>query len=198
MNLWDRQPNERNLWYARFVQFRDMGPDRSLLELCNRWRDTRGRKRSRCTAMSWRRACDRGNWVARAESWDEAERARLAELRLQEEGVERKKWAARREALREQEHTVGLELLKKAQQMLMFPLATTVSEDGTTVIQPGRWSFATAANVIATADKLLRLAADMETDHTRVTLDDVLAGLPIELRDGVRNALAGAISPQRD
>ena len=198
MNPWDRQPDERNLWYARFVQFRDMGPDRTLVEAVNRWRDKKGRSRTTNAPTSWRRACDREHWVARAESWDEAERARLAELRLQEEGVERKKWAARRESLREREHTVGLELLQKAQQMLMFPLATTVSEDGTTVIHPGRWSFATAANVIATADKLLRLAADMETDHTRVTLDDVLAGLPTELRDGVRSALAGAVSPKRD
>ena len=198
MNVWDRLPDEPNMWYARFLRYRDLGPDRSLLGTYNGWRSERGRKNATGCPPRWHFWFERCGWAPRAESWDEAERARLAELRLQEEGVERKKWAERREALREREHTVGLELLQKAQQMLMFPLATTVNEDGTMIIQPGRWSFATAANVIATADKLLRLAADMETDHTRVTLDDVLAGLPTELRDGVRSALAGAVSPKRD
>lgn len=80
----------------------------------------------------------------------------------------------RREELREQEWKYAQELLNKAKQMLVFPLATTVrstQEDGKTIVteyHPARWSLADVGRMLETASKLARLAMGEETERVGV------------------------------
>lgn len=60
--------------------------------------------------------------------------------------------------------------------MLQFPITTTKTEqtqnNGQTIIQntfnPARWDFSTAAKIIETADRLQRLALELETSRAVV------------------------------
>jgi len=92
---WERQKGEKNLWFDRFTRFRLMGPDRSLLAIYNEWQDTKGRKRTRTPATSWRKACDKWQWRKRAEAWDKFERQR-GEAEYEAERLE---WRGKRRKL---------------------------------------------------------------------------------------------------
>ncbi len=78
-NPWDRQRDEDGelepgRWYHRFTMFRALGHDRSLLRVCNQWRQDKDRKVSTSTPLSWTRASRQWRWLERAESWDEHRR----------------------------------------------------------------------------------------------------------------------------
>ncbi len=87
---WDRQRDddgelESIMWYTRFrTYFLSQGPDRSLLEAINLWRDEKGRKRTSNVAGAWRRNTDAWRWRDRASAWD-AEQMRKAAERQEEE-----------------------------------------------------------------------------------------------------------------
>lgn len=96
MSAWDRQRDESgnlegSLWYGRFTDFRLMGPDRSLLEIVNRWRDTKGNERQYSTPGAWSRNAEKWRWRKRAEAWDaELRRQRIkAEEKARIEMIER-------------------------------------------------------------------------------------------------------------
>ncbi len=78
-NPWDRQRDENGelepgRWYHRFTMFRALGHDRSLLRVCNQWRQDKDRKVSTSTPLSWTRASRQWRWLERAEAWDEHRR----------------------------------------------------------------------------------------------------------------------------
>lgn len=163
---WERRPEEPNKWYDRFERFKLIGPARSLFAAYAADRARRGRETPARTGvpLSWRYAADHWEWKVRAEAWDEAQR--------QEQSTE---WRRRRDELREQEWKMSQDLLDKARQMLVFPLAKTTrsqQDEGMTVItevHPTRWGLADVGRLSEVASKLARLALGEETEHVGVT-----------------------------
>lgn len=68
---------------------------------------------------------------------------------------------------------IGERLLEKAEQMLDAPLyRDEIEEDGMTITRiPVKWGHADVARYIELADKAIRLAAEMDTARTRLTVD---------------------------
>lgn len=171
---WERRPEEPNKWFDRFERFKLLGSARSLFAAYTADRARRGRETSARTGvpLSWRYAADHWEWKDRAEAWDEAQR--------QEQSTE---WRRRRDELREQEWKMSQDLLDKARQMLVFPLAKTTrsqQDEGMTMItevHPTRWSIADAGRLSEAASKLGRLALGEETERVGLTahLIDVTA-----------------------
>lgn len=125
--------------------------------------------------QSWRLASEKWQWQQRAEAFDEHERAQqVAE------------WQRRRDELREHEWKFSQELLDKARQMLVFPLAKTVrsTQDGgqtiVTEVYPAQWKLADTARILEAASKLARLAVGEETERigihndVQITADDLV------------------------
>ena len=180
------------MWYSRFEAFRLLGPGRSLLETVNQWRDSKGQKRTNNAPATWRRAHTQWHWKARAEAWDLDELAKRRAL-----------WEKRAEERRDAEWRTASRLQERADQMLMFPVARTVtntSPDGLTqtVIEPTEWKPTDVVRYAETASKLGRLAAGLETDRIGLSLNDVLRALPEDFRAAVRAALAGEVSGEPD
>ena len=175
---WDRLPGERNLWYSRFEEYRLMGPNRSMLEVCNRSRDIKGKNRSVNTSQSFVNAAKKYKWTERAEAWDEEQRR-----------LDREEWEKRRQAQRVEEWEIASKLTEKAKAMLEFPLAKVEADgqDGPTIIKPARWNMADSARMVETASKLARLSAGMETDVTGLEVRyDATALTDDELADIIR------------
>lgn len=113
----------------------------------------------------------RWHWLERIKVWndDEASRKRLAE---EEAGrAHAALWQARQQEHRENEFRVGQALLKKAEQMLAFPLAevTTKDKGKTTIVKPTNWSHRDAARMTDVGSELIRKATNMPTqkiEHT--------------------------------
>lgn len=158
LHQWDRQPKEPALWYDRFTQFCQMGSGRALLEIVNRDRDRKGTRRRTSIPGAWTRASDRWQWRSRAEAYDQEQR------RLDAETL-----ASARDELRQVERALAARLRERAQTMLDWPLAETLTADGLTVLKPARWSKADVARYLELSDKLDRLALGMETTKTDVT-----------------------------
>ncbi len=179
---WERRPGEPQRWFDRFDRFRLMGVQRSIHSVYVQERASTGASnvnRRGGVPHSWRHAALRWKWIPRAEAWDEAQR------------LERNaQWEQRQAELREAEWAKAQTLIVKAEQMLQFPLATTTreersGEDGrlltTVTVLPARWSMADAARLIETASRLARLAAQMETDRSRVDLENMTDAQIVEL-----------------
>lgn len=168
MTAWSRMDGEPMLWWSRFEQFRLMGPDRSLAELANRWRDAKGRPRLRTPARAWVKACDTWHWRERAEAWD----AYIIQIQSAEaEAEELAKWAKRRKEWREIENELGQQLAAKARQMLAVGVVqrTTVDLNGNPVtIEPTDWKLSDIPNMAKVASMLARLATGMATESRDV------------------------------
>jgi len=179
---WERQRDstgrlEPNRWFDRFTLFRLMGPNRSLTELCNRWRTEKGRKRRGYPLWNWRDKAKEWDWRGRAEAWDEHNRQEMEA-----------EWVARRQETREQEWASSKQLLDRIEQMLVYPLSeATQSEDGmTTIIKPVRWSQHDVARFMEVASKLRRLATGMETERGSIEFPDGMPGVVIYIPDNKR------------
>jgi hypothetical protein len=170
LNPYERQPYDTPAAWAYFQLYLEQDPPRSINEAYRVWLARKGRKLARKIGApgSWRNLstgkAPSGNplpgaltWAERAAAWDD----HLAAL-------ERNKWVERRLALKEKEWDIGEKLLEKAEQMLMFPMAITASEDGQTVIMPTKWTMRDIPAVAQAASKIARLAADMATENLSV------------------------------
>jgi len=176
--IWERRDDESNKWFDRFQTYLLLGPSRSLYAAYTAWRERSGAKSARKRAglpQSWRLAAEKWQWQPRAEQFDEHERAQqVAE------------WQRRRDELREHEWKFSQELLDKARQMLVFPLAKTVrsTQDGgqtvVTEVYPAQWKLADTARMLEAASKLARLAVGEDTERIGVhgdvelTADDLV------------------------
>lgn len=182
--IWERIPGRRHPYqqgesraaYHAFLHYRDLGPSRSIVAAYNDHRTRcRGREGSvkrasgRWTAwsMDWR-------WTERAEAWDRhLDLVRRAEIEAEERRIAALV-AEKRKGLPEREIALAEALIRKAEEMLRFPLAqvTRQSEGGreVTIIEPARWSFAALARIVDVADRLMRLATGLETDRHRVDM----------------------------
>lgn len=115
-------------------------------------------------------------WQARVAAYD-------AQVQAREREAYEARWAARREAEREETWQLAQELRAKAKKMLEFPLMdveqVTARRQGPagvqhvdmTVIKPARWGFRDVATMAETAAKLARISAELPTD--RVAIEDL-------------------------
>ncbi len=76
--VWTRQADETEQWYARFLAYRDLGRERTVYQAyhaCS-WREgLRGIR----PGTGWYRAAERWRWEARAASWDKWRNAQKAD-----------------------------------------------------------------------------------------------------------------------
>lgn len=186
LSMAERMAGEPNAWFDRFQIFLMLGPSRSVYAAYLAWREREGRGAAREGARkraglqrsrvglpkSWVDAAARWEWVKRAEQFDEHERQENLAA-----------WVKRRDELREQEWKFSQELLDKARQMLVFPLAKTTRSqqvgDQTIVteVYPARWNSGDVARYLEAASKLGRLALGEETERVKheveVSSDDL-------------------------
>lgn len=166
-----RLDTESEAWHLRFMRFCRLGPTRTLLGFFNIERAEKGLKGAREISGAFERRVTQFDWIARAQAYDRY-------INRREQG----EWEQRRKSFRERELGIAQALIKKAEQMLQFPLAVTnqetTQEGGKTVVHttilPARWTFSDASRIIDTADKLMRLALEMETEHQAI--DATIAG----------------------
>lgn len=190
---------------AAFTDYVSLGDGRSLERLLERYQSVSG---------TWptRRLNTLKQWSA-AHNWQ----VRIAALIEQQEAEAAEHWARVREEHRNRMLLTGQALLGRADEMLRWPIATrtvTQGENGEQIVTltPARWSFSDAARMVEVADKLVRLAAEMDLDRIKVTVEDVRRaakqiGVPEEdlarLADAMARgedivALAEAIANGRD
>jgi phosphoribosylformimino-5-aminoimidazole carboxamide ribonucleotide (ProFAR) isomerase len=146
--IWSQQSGEPDIWYSRFQQYMLMPGKRSLLALCNDQRDKKGAKKINSISGAWTDAYNKFEWKKRSQAWDAHKR---------EEDMIR--WEERRKEWKEKQWTTAEQLLEKTQQMLQYPLVTSVSQDGKTIINPAKWSFRDAAAFMETASNLVQSAS---------------------------------------
>lgn len=95
--------------------------------------------------------------------------ARKAELEEQE------RWAQERAAHRNRMVMVGKGLLTRAEEMLRWPIAEREvdTETGKVTLAPARWTMGDVPRFSEAADKIMRLALEMETDRATLTIEDI-------------------------
>lgn len=170
---WERQPYESQATFAHFQFYISQDPPRSVNYAYVLHRQSRGiledTRKNKTAPGSWRRISQgkyarTGEKIPGALTW--SERALAFDEYVAEQ--ERQKWVKRRLELREKEWDVGSNLLEKAREMLLFPVATTALDGENTLIIPANWSMRDIPSVSAAGSKLARLAADLETDKIEV------------------------------
>lgn len=178
IQAWERQPGETEIWYNRFMRFCRMGYTRGILSVYNAERAERGRKEQPRVSGGYSEKVKLYDWKTRVMAWD-----RYIERR------DKAAWEKKRIAYRKRGSELADLLIKKAEQMLQFPLARTeqeTSQEGgktivKNVIEPMRWTMSDASRFLDVADRLKRLALEMET--ARTTTDILLAETINEVRD---------------
>lgn len=128
---WDRMPRESARAYDAAWQYFRMGAaGRSQSAVA-------GKLRKRLSQMQ--RWSTRWSWVSRAAAYDD----HLASIELlaieKKTSEEAAKWAQRRADHRENKYRRGEKLENTADQMLKFPLASSTTLDGKTIVRPTRW-----------------------------------------------------------
>lgn len=159
---WERQPDETDAAWRAFVVYRDLGPDRTLLEA---YKQRYGKETATSPAghvTAWATA---HRWVDRTRSYD-------AYIERQARAEHEEIWLTRARVHAEDTWRRAQDLHERAQEMLAWPLSrTTYSEDGKTItIEPTKWSMGDAVRMIKIADELERLSLGQPTEHSAVTL----------------------------
>lgn len=145
---WDRQPKEPNRWHARFTAYRLLGSARTIEEVYRVEREAKGREGKRPGHL-WYLQSKAWQWKERAEAWDKWEAARVEA-----------EWEERRKEQRERDWQLGKKLQEKARKALKVTKLN--SKD--------------IAPMAQTGSKMARMAAEMETEHERLDLNDNLSG----------------------
>lgn len=136
MQPWQQQPNEPDLWFARFHEFLLSGSGRSLLATYNA--SAKKPEKARTIPSSWREAAKKWNWESRAIAFDNHQQSEDLEV-----------WQRRRREIREKQWAIAEKLLNKAQEMLEVPLSDQ------------RWTAIAPARFAQTAIDLARQAAEL-------------------------------------
>ena len=146
---WARLPGERQLWYRRFMRYRDLGTSRSVAATWRSEQEEREAKgikgRGKRPSRHWYHHATVDLWESRAEQFDAAESARIET-----------QWRERRSALREQEFTMAERLLQRGKEILE---ALTDSAS---------WSLSDAIRAIDLGSKIGRLASQLSTELVEV------------------------------
>lgn len=166
---WDQLPLEPDRAYREFLKYRNTGPERSYQFVTTTIRLYAG---AFC-------------WLERAKAWDRAilvEDEREAKARL-------KDWA-------EKEIVTAHKLLKKAEEMLAWPLSKKEEHNfvemidpvtgqrekvpQTTTIHPTKWTLRDVATMVETASKLMRLGLGEPLQTVQVNWRDEALKLGID------------------
>jgi len=162
-SAWDQQPDESLKAFTAFKLYLEGGDKRSTRAVA--------RKLRKSIALTNRWSA-RHRWQERLRAWtahlQEVEAAAL-EKKAREEAAE---WAKREQEFRQRRWNLGAALLGKADAMLQFPVATTKTADGRTIVQPGDWNFGHAARLAEVGDKLSALATGQPTESAEVSGKD--------------------------
>lgn len=158
---WDQQLRESARAYSGFRLYLDQGHERSHSKVAA----ALGVHRS--LVSRW---AQRWLWTERVKAWEDHMREveEAAYMKAAEEKAAQ--WAERRQAIRDKEWELGQKLITRAEQMLGFPLVTTKIQDGATTVAPAKWMAQDIPRFLELADKLIRLAAEMESDTQKVEL----------------------------
>jgi hypothetical protein len=196
-NPWDKLPDESEAAWRAFCHYRDTGPVERKLVRTYRFVYNQPKAKS-ATGFVLKWAKD-NKWKERAEAWDNrlhAVKQASVERTVEAEAAD---WARRREQVRDEAWANADKLVKKAVEMLTFPLATvereTAREEGPdgeiivhkTIVNPAGWKMRDAPVMLKIAEDLRRLAAGMETEITRAELKVEVEGYLNELRAGGEN-----------
>lgn len=182
---WDRQPKESEPAWAAFQLYRDQRLGRSHQAVA--------RQCSKSISII-RRWSARWSWVERAGRWDSYQdgiHLAAATKAVEDAAIN---WAAEREIQRGRELETGRALIARALLMLETPLyrreVTTNDGHTTNVFIPAGWRMSDAPKLADIGAKLVRLAAEMDTDRIGVTHRQELeaeaerlsadSGMPIE------------------
>jgi hypothetical protein len=175
---WQRRRKETDASYMAFMLFLslpimdrmlknaydlDGGPESGLSPNFGTWRNWSSR-------FHWmERALDYERWRNEVHMIDQANKA----------DEENRRWAEIREKERDNTLDIGRALIEKAKAMLAFPLAevervTQVDADGRArevqIFKPGAWRFGDVARMVDVGTKLVRLAAEMDTERHTVDM----------------------------
>lgn len=175
----DHIPGESMRAYDAYVNYRDMGPERSLAAV--------GQKVGKSTTQMSRWS-SRYRWLERVALHEEyldqlrmSTAARIAERNAEE-------LAREREQERRRKLDDGKRLAEVARQMLAFPLATrrveVTDENGVatvTIVEPSKWRLADAARLQEVAAKEIAMALDEPTERVAVELRHEAEALAAEL-----------------
>jgi hypothetical protein len=69
MKLWDKQPDESDAAYSRFLTYRNLGPARSIESAFAIQTESKEIKRDQVSSQ-WRRDSVSYQWVERSQAWD--------------------------------------------------------------------------------------------------------------------------------
>lgn len=171
-----RQRGETRKANAALVDYAGLGVRRSFERLIYHYTEgilANAPTKSLATLKYWSLKYD---WQLRVARFDDLQAAtKAAEL-----VVIRDEW---RDAMRAAAH----KLLQRVEDMLEWPLATRQVEDRETgqivIVQPSRWTLATAARLLETADRTFRLATDMAAAEDELDRENVIIYLPDNERD---------------
>ena len=171
--LYLQQSRETSVAYAAFKIYLELGDERSLPQVA-------GKCRKNVSLINrWSRTW---NWVNRVIAWKRFQQRELDKATRKVAEAKAHEWAQREQTLRESEWQMAEQLMEKVNQMLKMPIVrqskTTeeVSADGktiiqhTTIVEPVKFDFGTAAGLVAQVSKLRRLATGIETDKTETVL----------------------------
>lgn len=180
--LWEIQPAETTKAYQAFRVYRDLGPSRTqakaadILDMQVNARHAKSSPSNALAALS-----SKYRWVERVRAYDAYLETML--LGAQESALRdaSRSWVARQSEIREREYALAMGLAEKVQEMLAYPVRRitrrTESKDGKrvylTIIEPARWDWKSAADILARIGYQARLAADMVTDGARAPSPDM-------------------------
>lgn len=174
---WRRRRGEDDAAWTSFMIYLSLPPDqRSILQA---YRVHSGDGRSGQSPITWRRWSAKYRWDERAVAYERWLRERKVIDQEAKAEAAQAEWATVRDTERKRGLDVGRALIEKAEAMLRFPLATIervteVYEDGRTrevqVVHPGKWTFADVARLVDVGGKLVRLAAEMDTERHSVDM----------------------------
>lgn len=74
---WTQLKAENDLWYSRFLIYRDMGPVRTVLGACKIERERTRKEKPKGTPRNWREMAAVYRWGVRAKAWDEYRRTEV-------------------------------------------------------------------------------------------------------------------------
>jgi hypothetical protein len=193
--IYERQPSETRQAYAAFSLYRDLPPNaRSVERAYDLHRASPGtaqnpgrspvlasdtRARTRRAPGTWSNWCVNWRWVDRAQEWDRHLDHLSREAAEEQARLEGVRIAQAQAAQRERELEFGQLLMVRAREMLVLPAVEQVVEqrdaDGRPLMvrlqATPRWSFRDAAKAVEVAMLMQRLALDMETSRSQVTVD---------------------------
>jgi hypothetical protein len=150
---WNQMPGEGDSAYRAFLAYRDLGPGRTRIGAVQVLRERSIVEPGKGVGGRYQVWASGFKWLERARAWDN-------HLQDQKDKVARQyaaKWEARRLKALDEAWENADKLQEKALRMMEIPVSQQkMMKDGKTIIvQPGKWTFGTAA-------EMLRLAADMK------------------------------------